>query len=134
MVKIEIVVVMEEIVKNHGDPARFFAEKARKAKATLEQVQRTLCDLYGGLTVIPNTKGLWKDESGNLVADRSEIWQIFTASDHKKVELDVFDKIREGWNLWRLLKVIQTVTAQRSQFVAVNNEGFLLDAEGVKSV
>ena len=39
MVKIEIVVVMEEIVKNHGDPARFFAEKARKAKATLEQVQ-----------------------------------------------------------------------------------------------
>lgn len=122
--KIEIVVVKTEIDLN-GTPSQI---------KQLRLSQNDLLKLYGGLTVIPSTKGLWMDKDGLVSADSSEIWQIYVRNDFPNPNADIMTQIPEGWALLKILKAIQTATSQRSQFFAVNNEGFLLDAEGVKSV
>ena len=46
----------------------------------LENIQKQLCDKFGGLTIIPNCSGLWVNHSGNIDTDKVEIWRVLTDS------------------------------------------------------
>ena len=49
-------------------------------QSALYEIQKKLCKKYGGLTIIPNCKGLWLNHVGNIESDKVEIWRVVTNS------------------------------------------------------
>jgi|SRR5208337_1993937 len=48
-------------------------------KAKLEEIKAKLCDVFGGLTVIPNCEGYWMDGT-KMVTDETQIWVILSST------------------------------------------------------
>lgn len=80
----------------------------------LENIQKQLCDKFGGLTIIPNCKGLWKNDVGNLESDKVEIWRCLTT----QVVLPS-EAIRIG-------ELLNTICDQQETLITVNDVPYLI--------
>lgn len=78
----------------------------------LENIQKQLCDKFGGLTIIPNCKGLWVNHVGNLDSDKVEIWRVLT----NKIVLPS-EAIKVGEQL-------KAICQQESQLFTVNDNPY----------
>lgn len=84
----------------------------RKVELRLENVKRALIKLFGGCTTIKACVGAWIDETGFLVEDSVEIWQIYVA------KLEHVSKTALNAHL----AYIRDATCQQKLAFAINNE------------
>ncbi len=86
----------------------------------LEEIQRELCEKFGGLTIIPNCKGIWKNHAGNLESDKVEIYRCVT----NEIVLPS-EAIRIG-------EFINTICNQQETLVTVNTVPYLITKHRLK--
>jgi len=75
----------------------------------LENIQYELCKKFGGLTIIPNCKGLWINHAGNIDSDKVEIWRCLT------------DQTVQPSEVIRIGEFLNTICNQQETLITIND-------------
>jgi hypothetical protein len=106
MVKIEIYVVTTELKQN---PSTLHDNERAKARKALDQLKVELCREFGGLTVVPNCTGYWRNENLELECDDTEIWIILSST------------VITSSAILKYAERLKVLCSQKSQLFTVNN-------------
>lgn len=107
--RIELYVVTTNLYKNLNYLT--YEEKTNIEK--LEKVKAEIIKEFGGLTVIPNNKGFWINDSNQMVSDNVDIWLIFT-----------YNCCEKSVNAYSLQ--IKAITTQCSQLYVIDNKSHMV--------
>jgi len=104
----------------------FVVRSEKEDKWLLEMAKELLIEAFGGLTIIPNCKGFWledtqpnqtiKTKKPKICEDSVEIWLIYTDSPKHYAE----------YNAKRLSAMIKEATVQKSQLYVINDKPYFI--------
>jgi hypothetical protein len=80
----------------------------------LIDIQNKIAKKFGGLSIIPNVKGLWIDNTSGICEDSNEIWLIYA---HHKESVAIIEAFA---------KQIKKITYQQSQAFGIDGKLYLV--------
>ena len=81
----------------------------------LNKIGLRLCEKYGGLTIIPNCRGLWiNDNTKQIESDKVEIWRLLT------------DKVILPSEIIELGEQLKRICKQKLQLITCNDVAYFV--------